>query len=163
MPLSWPASRRAFGLPRPVLAFVPAVATTYVVASLFQTAFVLAGLYSIGARFSPMDVLRTALHDLYGLAFHGMFVSYLLLIALGFAVALPVAGAVRHWTPLKGTIIYPLAGAAMMGAMLIIAKTVFFGISLYAGTRGTGGLAGQMLAGALGGFVFGQLVKERKQ
>lgn len=163
MPPSRSTSRRSFSLPRLILAFISAVAATYVVASLFQTGFVLAGLHSIGARLSMMDVLRTALHDLYGLAFQGMFISYLLLIALGFAVALPVAAAIRHWTPLKGPIIYPLAGAVMMAAMLIIAREVFFGLTLYAGTRGAGGLACQMLAGALGGLVFGLLVKERKR
>src|SRR5690606_20849317 len=84
---------------------------------------------------------------------NALFVSYPLLIAAGLAVAFPVAALLRRWTGAGRRLLYPLAGAAMMGAMLALSRVVFYGITLYAGSRGAWGPAGQMLAGALGGLA----------
>lgn len=143
--------RQARGL---LFAFALAALATYMVAAVSQTGFVLAGLHAAGADFTPAVVVATIFRDLYGLAFKGLFVSYLLLVAVGLAIALSVAALVKRWTAARGMIIYPLAAAVMMGAMLSLIKAVFFGITLYAGTRGAAGLAGQMLAGACGGALF---------
>lgn len=154
MPPFRSAPGRLGRVPRALVAFAFAVLATYLLASVLQTAFVLAGLAEAGARFSPSVVLVTVLHDLHGLAFNALFVSYPLLIAAGLAIAFPVAALVRRWTGARRRLLYPLAGAAMMGAMLVLSRLVFYGITLYAGSRGAAGLAGQMLAGALGGLVF---------
>lgn len=148
------APGRSRWVARVLLAFAAAVLATYLLASVLQTAFVLLGLRDAGARFSPGVVLTTVLHDLHGLAFNALFVSYPLLIAAGLAVAFPVAALLRRWTGAGRRLLYPLAGAAMMGAMLALSRVVFYGITLYAGSRGAWGLAGQMLAGALGGLAF---------
>lgn len=143
--------RRARAL---LFAFALAALVTYIVAAVLQTSFVLAGLHTAGADFTPAVVVTTIFRDLYGLAFKGLFVSYLLLVAVGLAIALSVAALVRKWTAARGMIIYPLAAAVMMAVMLSLIKAVFFGITLYAGSRGAAGLAGQMFAGACGGVVF---------
>lgn len=152
---------RAAWVLRVLLAWLACSLATYVLASLFQSGFVLAGLHSAGAELPLGIIVRTLLHDLYGLAFNAMFASYLLLIAIGFAIALPIAALMKKWTAARSLIIYPLAGAALMGTMLVLAKMAFYGITLYAGTRGFAGLACQMLAGAMGGIVFALLMQEK--
>lgn len=152
--------RRTAPVIQALLAWAACVLTTYMLASLFQTSFVLAGLHSAGAELPLAIILRTALYDLYGLAFNALFVSYLLLIAIGFVIALPVAAWLKKWTHARSLVIYPLAGAVLMGSMLSLAKMVFYGITLYAGTRGPAGLACQMLAGAAGGVVFALVNRE---
>ena len=146
-----------------LLAWAACVLATYVLASLFQTGFVLAGLHSAGAQLPVAIILRTALYDLYGLAFNALFVSYLLLIAVGFVIALPVAALLKKWTRARALVIYPLAGAVLMGTMLLLAKIVFYGLTLYAGTRGPAGLVCQMLAGAAGGTVFALITREKSR
>ncbi|KJS07223.1 MAG: hypothetical protein VR73_09265 [Gammaproteobacteria bacterium BRH_c0] len=157
-----PSSRTAPVI-RALLAWAACVLTTYVLASLMQTGFVLTALHSAGAQLPPGIILRTVLHDLYGLAFNALFVSYLLLIVIGFVIALPVAALLKKWTHARALVIYPLAGAVLMGSMLGLAKMAFYGLSLYAGTRGPAGLACQMLAGAAGGLVFALINREKSR
>src|SRR5690606_41532844 len=90
----------------------------------------------------------------HGVAAEAPSVAAPLLDAAGLAVASPVAALPRRWTGAGRRLRCPLAGAAMMGAMLALSRVVFYGITLYAGSRGAWGLAGQMLAGALGGLAF---------
>lgn len=144
-----------------VFAWAACVLVTYILASLFQTGFVLAGLHSAGAKLPITIIVHTALYDLYGLAFNALFVSYLLVIAVGFVIALPIAALLKKWTRSPSMVIYPLAGAVSMAGILILAKIVFYGLTLYAGTRGPAGFAFQVLAGAVGGVVFACIIKEK--
>lgn len=137
-----------------LLAFALGVLSTYVAASLLQTAFVLAGLIGAGASIPFIAGLKTAAQDLYGLTFNALFIPYPLLLLAGFLVALPTAALLRRATGWPRQWLYPLAGAIMMASLLVLAKIVFYGITLYAGTRGAGGFLGQMVAGAIGGWVF---------
>ncbi len=155
-----PASRRRLPFARLTWAFVATVVVTHVLSSLAQTGFVLLALADAGASFTPRVVLATALHDMHGLAFRGI-APFPLILAFGYLLALPVAalmvklaGGGRRW-------LYPLAGATMMGCLLGLTQLVFFGITLYAGTRGAPALTAQILTGAVGGYLFTRMLEEK--
>ena len=135
-------------------AFILCVLVTYTVASLSQSLLVLTELYRAGADIPLLIVLKTIALDFYGLAFQALFVAYPVVIVAGFVLALPLAALLLRYSSMPPRLLYPAAGAVMMAVVLYAAQLGFYGLSLYAGTRGVLGVAGQMLAGGLGGWVF---------
>ena len=142
--------------------YILAVVITCVLASLFQTWFVLVALEDLGAQLSLDIWFHTGLHDLYGLSFGGKYVSYGQAILIGFAIALPTAALCHKLVPLPRALIYSLAGATAIAAILFIVKLNFYGLVLFAGTRGIAGFSAQVAAGALGGLVFSSLILKRQ-
>lgn len=142
-----------------VSAFILCALVTYIVASIFQSLLVLSELTRAGASIPLLTALKTIVLDLYGLAFQAMFISYLLVIVAGFVLALPVAAILVRFSNLPQGLLYTLAGAVMMGVVLYTAQRAFYGLSLYAGTRGMVGVMGQMIAGGLGGWVFSKVME----
>jgi hypothetical protein len=126
-----------------------AVLATTLVGSIVQTQFNLAQLASLG---QPVDIglrLHTTWLDL--LRFAPPFAA---IVAVGFLIALPLAswlarrGAGRGW-------LHPLAAAvALLVALLLMRWLV--GLTPIAAARGPLGMTALVLAGALGGWVWGR-------
>lgn len=136
---------------RQIVRFGVAVAAAAALGTLASTHFVLQGLGDIGVQIG--FGARAAMHweDLLGMGplFAGI-------VAVGFAIAFPVAKAVMRALPAWQPVGYPLAGAAALVVALLLMQGVL-GIMPVAGARSVLGLAGQGVAGALGGFVFAAL------
>jgi prepilin signal peptidase PulO-like enzyme (type II secretory pathway) len=134
-----------------VKAFVPAVLVTYVLASIMVTQAALASVAALGLEIGLDIRLQTTLQDLLG-----MTASYLPLIAVAFALGLPVAA--RLSRPFAGSraLLFAVAGFTAIIALHVIMKTVL-GISAIGATRTLPGLLGQGLAGAVGGLCYAAL------
>jgi len=132
-------------------AFFPAVLACYVVASFLVTQFNLASLQALGIEIPLSSRLEATVHDLLGLAS-----TYLVLILLGFILALSLASALVRLMPRWRAILYTLAGATALLALHTILE-LLLGLNGIAAVRTLGGLLAQGVAGAIGGFVFHRL------
>lgn len=133
---------------RVMKAYFPAVLLAYVLGSVVATQFILSRVASMGVAVSPVDRFSASVHDLLGLAS-----SYLVLIAVAFVLALPVAAGLSRLLPRHRALLYALAGFVGLVALHLIMKAVL-GVSGIAATRSLAGLLSQGAAGALGGFCF---------
>jgi hypothetical protein len=152
--ITFPQFRRA------IISYVAAVIVAYVVASIFQSLIVLVALDQAGADIPAGKWLHTLLHDLYGHTFYG-YASYGLGVVVGFFIAMPTAALIHKFSGLPRWFLYPLAGATAMATIMYIIKANFYDSTIFPGTRGSVGFGLQLLAGALGGFVFARLSKQR--
>ena len=125
----------------------PAVITTFLMGSMANSQFVLADLELIGVAIPFSSRLSATLNDLTGLL-----PGYGAVIAIGFAIAFPLASWCRHRFN-TGRWIFPLAGFTSIFAIISLMHPVME-ITLIAGARSTVGLMCQCLAGALGGCMF---------
>ncbi|MGV6801108.1 MAG: hypothetical protein ACWA5L_04220 [bacterium] len=127
-----------------IYAWILASVSAYLLASFFSTEFVLAGL---GVKVSLMDNITSVMRDIVGLY------AYLLVMALGFALAFFVASIVKAFLPFLSVIAYPVAGAAAILTILQIMQAQFDVIPI-SGALSQAGLVAQLMAGAMGGVVF---------
>lgn len=137
-------------------AYVLAVLLAYLFASVAATQLVLAQVAAMGVAVSLGDRLTASLHDL-----QGLILSYLLLIAVAFAVALPVAAGLHWQLQRQRALLYGLAGFIAIVALHTIMKAVL-GVSGIAATRSLAGLLSQGVAGAFGGLCFHRLTRPRR-
>lgn len=145
----------------PFGAYAASVVVTYLLASVFQSAFVLIALERAGAEISIAMWLRTLGHDLYGFIVEPVFFSYPLAILLGLLIAFASAALVRRLLRWPGLLVFPLSGAVALATILLIVQSRFSGATLFAGARGVIGFSLQLIAGATGGVVFYFLSKSR--
>ncbi|MEQ8858141.1 MAG: hypothetical protein RIC56_05795 [Pseudomonadales bacterium] len=141
---------------RVLSAYLAAVIVAYVGASIAQTQSVMARLADMGVPVSVGVRLEATAHDVVGLA-----TSLLPLIAVGLAIALPVAALAIRVLPGWRPVGYVLAGGAALLA-IHVALNLSLGIHPVAATRTTIGLTAQALCGGLGGWVFLQCLPERR-
>ena len=141
-----------------IIAFLLSALVTYTLASVFQSLFVLQALEAAGAQFSLSVWFYVLVHDLYGLAFGGKYVSYGQIILIGLFIALVVAALCLRWIPLPRVLIYSMAGATAMATILYLVELNFYGLTLFAGVRGKLGVSAQLVAGALGGLTFSTVI-----
>jgi hypothetical protein len=129
-------------------AYLLAVLATYVAAAVLATQSVLARLADMGVAVSFADRLATTARDLVGMA-----PMYGPIIAVALILAFPVAALVLRWRPDWRWFGYPLAGGV---ALLVVhlALEALLNIVPVAAARSALGLAGQVLCGVLGGWVF---------
>ena len=140
--------KSSIGFVRVLLAFLAALATTYVVAALFYSQLNLGQLVEMGIEVSAGVRLQTALHDVMGMV--GL---YLPILAVGLMIAFAVARLILRWVPQLRKLAYIAAG--FVGVFAIDALMVsIFSMHPLAVTRTTVGLLSQCVAGALGGYVF---------
>ncbi|MEO1149454.1 MAG: hypothetical protein AAFW83_00540 [Pseudomonadota bacterium] len=137
-----------------LVAFALASLTTFLSASIFQTHQVLGALRQIGVEISLRQHLAMVIDDIIGFTSRsdiGLSFPVVIAAALfgGFLIAEILKRLIRPLAPVA----YVIAGAAAM-AVLMAAMYTMFQASPIAGARGTTGLALQMLAGGLGGWVF---------
>ncbi len=133
-----------------VAAFLLAVITTGLAASVFSTQFVLAGLESTGVDVPLAERVRMTVLDL------RILILYSMLIAAFFLPAFLVAGLCAGRLPGSRRAWFAPAGAS---AIVIGLKLMEYSLGgmMVAGARSPAGLVFQGLAGALGGWCFAQL------
>lgn len=122
----------------------------YILAALTSQFVVLAGLAGLGLDISVSDWLGSLFHAVLNMPL------YLIVILLGFAIAFPIARLAKRFLPSLSTIAYPTAGGVAIGTALGLMHA-HFGVFPILGAQETYGLFLQILAGAVGGFVFEQL------
>ena len=140
-------------LSRIVFGFTAAALAAYITGSILNTQFVI-GVHTLGGE--PLstglgDRLNMTLADISGT------LAYLIIIAIGFAIAFVIASLLKRLLPGLAGVAYPIAGAAAIGVALGLMYMIFQSVPI-SGARGTVGFLAQMLAGGLGGWVFGKLV-----
>lgn len=131
-----------------IVPFLLAVLSTFVLASLSHSQFVLHELSALGIEIDFATRLSSSLDDLRGLipGYGGIIFVALL---LGFLIMT----AVRKFVPSLGSWTYPLGGGIAILVTLIAMHPIFH-ITLIAGAREPLGILCQCLAGAFGGWVF---------
>jgi len=126
-----------------------AVLTTVILGTAFQTQNVLARLADVGADINFAERISMTIYDL---RYLGTF--YFVFVAIALAIAFLTAGLVFRFAKFGRPIIFIVAGAVALLVMLVAMKAKYFDIHLIAGARNGLGIGLQMLAGAIGGFVF---------
>lgn len=125
-----------------------AVSATTVLGTIVQTQFNLYALVELGQQIGPGLWLHTTLLDLVRFA-----PPFAAIVAGGFLVALPVSSWLcrrgrRRW-------LQPLAGAVAILLALLLMRWLL-GLTPIAAARSALGLGALVLAGALGGWVWGR-------
>lgn len=120
----------------------------YALGSVFATLTILAKLESMAIPVTMRDRLQAIVHDLIGLA-----TSYLPLLLIAFAVAMPVAVYLGNRLARVRVLIYGLAGASAVLVLHLTMKAVL-GVNGIAAVRELPGLALQALAGWFGAYLF---------
>ena len=128
--------------------YLAAVLAAYVAAAAAQT-------QSVMARLGDMDVDVGLGERLGGTAqdIAGMTTTYLPMIAIGFAIAFPVAAAVIRRVPRWRPVGYALAGGVAV-LMIHVLLNWTLSITPVSAARSSLGLTVQALCGAFGGWVF---------
>ena len=132
-------------------AFLPATILAFLLASVLSTQMILARVQAMGLDIPVHVRVMTTLQDIVGMAS-----SYLLLITLAFALALPVAARLARVITERSVVLYILAGFVAI-AVLHIALQFTLGIHPIPATRTLPGFLGQCLAGAAGGWCYYRL------
>lgn len=129
-----------------------AVIVTVIMAVAMQTQRVIGGLNNAGASVPFGERLSMTVYDISHLGtLYGVF------IFIAFVIAFLAAARLFQAVEAKREIIYVVAGAVAMFVMLMLMKKAFFDVHIIAGARDGLGIALQMLAGAIGGYVFARL------
>lgn len=149
---------------RTVVAYVVAVATTFVLASFLHTQIILNNIAAITSEAKIDLTLRftQTLADIGGLtisgAVPGLFPG---LVGVGLLIAFIAAGFVARLTPSLRWFVFMVAGAVAMLAIFVLLKANLGTVGLF-GARGPVGQALQAMAGAIGGLVF-SILKPRAE
>ncbi|UTA46854.1 hypothetical protein L1F30_11850 [Simiduia sp. 21SJ11W-1] len=123
----------------------------FVLASISQSQFVLHRLAEVGVALPVGVRVDFTLGDLLGLA-----PAYLPIIAIGLAIALPIASWLSQRLAAQAglrTALFTLAGFCTMATILLSMEPIM-NITVIAGSRGIAGLLGQCLAGAAAGWLY---------
>ena len=136
--------------------WLAAVLTTVILGVSLQTQNVLARLEEIGADVALADRLSMTFNDLIYLGSR-----YVIFVGIALALAFLAAGLVFRFAKLGRSITFTLAGAIALLAMLFGMKEAFFDIHMIAGARNGFEISLQMLAGAIGGFVFSKITRAK--
>ncbi len=132
---------------RRTVAFVAATLLTSVLASIFSTQFVIAGLQSIGVDIPFATRISMTVGDL------AMLRILLITVAACFLIGFPVAGFCVSKLPGSRTAWFALGGGVALIAALLLLSAAAGGMPV-AGARTTAGLLFQGAAGAAGGWCF---------
>ena len=135
-----------------LIGWILGAVTTTAVGVALQTQNVIARLNDIDANIGVGQRLSMTLYDL---AYLGSL--YLVFVAIGTLVAYLAGLLVYRIAGFGRPIVFAVAGAVAILAMLMLMKQAFFGIHLIAGARDGVGIGMQMAAGAIGGLVFAAL------
>jgi hypothetical protein len=140
---------------RYVAGWVLAVISTVVLAVIFQTQNLIARLGDVGAEITLGQRLAMTAKDILHLgSLYGIFIAAALLIAF------LAGGGVYRLAKFGRPIVYVVAGAVAMGVMLTLMKQQFFDVQIIGGARDTFGFAAQLVAGAIGGWVFARMTRK---
>jgi hypothetical protein len=139
-----------------IMAYVIAVVVATVTGAIASTQFVLGGLQGLGAEVPFNERLQMTLQDIVGIA-----PIYGGLIAVGFLIAFVAAYLVARILPSAlRPVVFAVAGAVAI-AVIHLGLNAQFETTLVAGARSWAGYAAQLGAGALGGFAYALVKRER--
>lgn len=142
---------------RTILAYLGALAVTYILASAFYTTRLLAESAAVGIRYSQSQQIDTYLSNFAGLWIYGAITAVAL--AAGFIIAFLVKRILRPLAPVA----YPVAGAAAIFVMLtLIEAQLGGGAGVIGGARTPLGIVLQCGAGFVGGVIFAMLSPRRQ-
>ncbi len=145
------------GIIKRIGGWLAAALLTVVLGVMFQSQNVIARLNNIGADIGFSDRLSMTGYDIFYLG-----KPYALFIGIALAIAFLAAGLVFRIAKFGRPLIYIVAGATAMLAMLFAMKEVFFDVHLIAGARDGLGIGLQMLAGGIGGWIFAKVSQRPK-
>ena len=140
-----------------IFGYLLAVLVTYLVGAVFVSQANIAAVIAMGYEITAAQRVDSVLHDI-----SNMYDIYLILIAVAFVIALPVAASITCSFPGLRLIGYVLAGFVALVATHVILKAVL-GMSGIAPTRDVIGLIAQGVSGALGGLVFHFMARRSMQ
>lgn len=129
-----------------VMWFFLASFVAYILAAGFSTQFVLAALPT---PVSWEDRWSMSLYDMVGLR------TFLIVIMIAYAIAFIVAALVRRFWLVRRTIAFALAGSVAIGSALGLMFLQYDTVPI-SGARSVFGFVAQMVAGAVGGYIFGR-------
>ena len=132
---------------RIVLGFIAGVISAYVVGTAINSQFVMSA-HGVPVGFG--ERLNMTAFDISNMTL------YAIIIAVGFLIAFIIATILKRFLPSLAGAAYPIAGAAAIGVALGLMYMNFQTVPI-SGARGTFGFLAQILSGALGGWVFGQI------
>ena len=142
---------------RRIAAFVAAVLSAYVIGAFASTQMVLNAVAALGVPVGAATRATAVLHDLPGMA-----PVYGPLITIAFLIAFPVAALVMRFVPGPRTLGYVLAGAVALLAVHVLMPALL-GMHMFPATRSVAGVAWQVCAGAVGGYVFARFRGKRSE
>ena len=136
---------------RTVIAFLAAAAVTYLLAAAFSTQVILHQVAELGMPITLSVRLATTLRDMFG-----MLPVYLPFVAVSLLIALPISTFALKFVPVTRVLGYVIGGAAALCALHMILFAVL-GMHPLPATRLVVGMATQVLAGAVGGYIYATL------
>lgn len=135
-----------------IVAWLAAVIAVVLLGVIFQTQNIISRLGNLDANVSFGERLSMTTYDIIHLgSLYGIF------IAIALAIAFLASGLAYRFAKFGRPIIYAVAGGVAVLVMLFLMKRAFFDVHIIAGARDGLGISLQMLAGAIGGFVFAKL------
>jgi len=141
---------------RRLVAFVLAVVATSVVGAIAHSQFIASAVSGLGHPVPLGDRLSWAGHDAVG-----MFSTYAPIIAIGFAIAFLVAALIVRKLPHLRNIGYTLAGAVAIVVAIVVLKQMLDVMGI-ASARSMLGVIAQAIAGAIGGWLFAIVSRDRR-
>lgn len=139
-------------MPRFIPAWAAAVVVTTLLISLSHSLMVQAELMKLGVPMPLSLKGATAGRDL-----EGLWPALAAVVGLGFAIAFVVAARLRRFAP---ALAFPLAGAVAIAAALALMR-LQFDLTPIAGARTPTGQGLMVMAGLMGGMLFGRLARLR--
>jgi len=136
---------------RTLLAYLLSTIAAYILAVVMATQSVVSQLDHMGLPVGIGQRISMTMSDIVGMA--GVFLP---LITAGFLVAFLVTALLVRWLGQWKSSLFVLAGALALIAVHLLMK-IALGITPVAAARSWGGLLGQGLAGAVGGYLFAAL------
>ena len=139
-------------LTRLLPSFLASWLLTFTLASLFHSQYVVNQLVNVGIEISFSDRVNLTLDD-----WLGLLPTYGAIIAVALAIAFSVTGLLYRKHPKYGIQLFVIAGVTAFAVALVAIESIM-NITIIAGARGWGFYA-QLIAGAVGGYVFAVLAK----
>ena len=135
-----------------IAGLLAAALVTYVVAVIVNAQFVM---NAHGVPISVGDRLNMTAFDVSNMWL------YLVIILVALLLGFLIAGLLKRFLPSLSSVAYPIAGAAAIGATLGLMYLQFQTVPI-SGARSAPGFASQVLAGAIGGWVFAKIVAAKQ-
>lgn len=124
----------------------------YILANIFNSQFVI-NAHNVPVSFA--DRFNMTMFDL-----SNMYL-YLVIILVSFLIAFGIAALLKRFLPKLSTVAYPIAGAAAIATALGLMYITFQTVPI-SGARSTLGFLSQVLAGGVGGWVYGKILTRQK-
>lgn len=140
------------GVARFVLGLLLGALVTYVFGTAINSQFVMS---AHGIPVVMADRFNMTIFDISNM------LPYFVIIAVSFLLAFLIAAILKRFLPNLANIAYPIAGAAAIGTALGLMYIMFQTVPI-SGARSTLGFLAQMIAGGLGGWVFGRIASRSK-